>query len=671
MERTRAILVAVAVLVVAIAVAVSTASAHIERASYWPDPAPDTSVKPAAGGKVPAARGLFKALRTKPAGKTRVVCQGRSSMRRLRRSVRSARANGWAVRPMAPRRALKPARARRLLKFNKRLLAKCKFRSIQTAVTRSRNNDRVVVMPGLYTEPRSRNAPTNDPKCAHLKTRNDEGSAEALSYAYQVECPNDQNLIAVLGRHHASGRCIRCNVQIEGTGRRPGDVLIDAGRHRKLRGKDVAIRGDRADGLHVRNLRAVGAGEHAVYFIETDGYMIRRVHADRNGNYGFLTFASDHGLTNGCEASWNNNAGVYPGGAPDTFPRFNQRITNCDLHDNVLGYSGTMGNSVLFEDNHVYRNTVGINMDSYLAAGHPGYPQDHSVFRRNRIHSNNLNPYVKGSKLRPSFPFPVGTGIHILGGNGNLVAQNWIYDNWRRGVMLSSVPGFITQPPQPHPDPTSHENVQRRNRMGVSPSGRRLANGVDFWWDEEGRRNCWEDNGAAVTSDPSQLDRCPGRPIAPPAVGDPEKQAVLASCATWPEETSQACDWFDTPPRPGAAGSVSATSARSTGNRGTLVPMCPPLGPFSCVPTRPVTGAVTARDSCARWSRASERSRRASVTAMRLKLAADVQYSGARIVPARVAHAHISAACAQPVAEGFSIWMIFTAHSTWYAGRTG
>ena len=41
-------------------VVVSQASAHIERASYWPDPAPDTSVSPPAGGKVPKARSLSR-----------------------------------------------------------------------------------------------------------------------------------------------------------------------------------------------------------------------------------------------------------------------------------------------------------------------------------------------------------------------------------------------------------------------------------------------------------------------------------------------------------------------------------------------------------------------------------------------------------------------------------
>ena len=34
------------------------AFAHLERPSYWPDPAPDTSVSPPAGGAVPTARTL-------------------------------------------------------------------------------------------------------------------------------------------------------------------------------------------------------------------------------------------------------------------------------------------------------------------------------------------------------------------------------------------------------------------------------------------------------------------------------------------------------------------------------------------------------------------------------------------------------------------------------------
>src|SRR4051794_37290401 len=79
-------------------VVVTVASGHIERASYWPDPAPDNSVSPAAGGKVPVARTLASALDTAPPGQTRVVCQS-DSLQRLQSSITAARADGYDIRP--------------------------------------------------------------------------------------------------------------------------------------------------------------------------------------------------------------------------------------------------------------------------------------------------------------------------------------------------------------------------------------------------------------------------------------------------------------------------------------------------------------------------------------------------------------------------------------------
>src|SRR5689334_18444570 len=75
MARHRRRILVVSIVTAVAAVLVPTlAAAHIERASYWPNPAPDTSVKPPAGGSVPRIRKLFDALKTKPPGKTRVVC---------------------------------------------------------------------------------------------------------------------------------------------------------------------------------------------------------------------------------------------------------------------------------------------------------------------------------------------------------------------------------------------------------------------------------------------------------------------------------------------------------------------------------------------------------------------------------------------------------------------
>ena len=82
---------------------VSTAFAHVERPSYFPDPAPDTSVSPAAGGDVPKIRSLASSLKRSPPGNTRVVCQP-GSLKRAVRSIRRAQRGGYALRPTDTRR---------------------------------------------------------------------------------------------------------------------------------------------------------------------------------------------------------------------------------------------------------------------------------------------------------------------------------------------------------------------------------------------------------------------------------------------------------------------------------------------------------------------------------------------------------------------------------------
>ena len=86
---------------------------------------------------------------------------------------------------------------------NIKLAKKCRYSEIQPAVNDSGNNDRVVVLPGHYTEPTSRAQPLNDPRCADMKQK-DSGGAETPSYQYQVTCPNDQNLIHIAGREVGS-----------------------------------------------------------------------------------------------------------------------------------------------------------------------------------------------------------------------------------------------------------------------------------------------------------------------------------------------------------------------------------------------------------------------------------------------------------------------------------
>lgn len=588
------------------------ASAHVERASYWPDPAPDCSVTPCAGGVVPTARSLASAVSRSRHGVTRVVCQ-RDSLTRVRRSVAAAQSVGYVVRPTQGRQKITAAAGRALLKLNRSLSRRCSFRSIQAAVNRSGNNDRVVIMPGLYTEPKSRAAPTHDPSCAQYTITNDRGAANAVSYAYQFHCPNDQNLIAVLGREPGPkpppnppssdrhgipdlGRCIRCNLQMEGSGVSADDVVIDAGSvasgdHGPLGSvKDVGIRADRADGFVLRNVKVRHAGEHAIYVLETDGYLLDRFKTFYAGEYGVLTFVEDHGLMQNCEASGSGDSGLYPGAGADTgnqrdkniYPdfRYSQEMRNCDSHHNSSGYSGTDGNATHIHHNNFYDNALGFTTDVFTAPGHPGFPQDSDLIENNNFYSNNFNPYLPGSDVTPSVPVPVGTGLWIAGGNDNVIRNNRFYDNWRRGMMIFAVPDqFVCGPagsidpsqlagcnPTAVPPSTSYRNQVYGNLMGRAPNGTVLPNGTgdvttgrtDFWWDQYlgTTGNCWHDNvgkdgtAAGVTSTPPA-------PLLPSACSSasmgtvgPQQEPELLNCLADIEFNTSACPWFTTPSKP-------------------------------------------------------------------------------------------------------------------------
>jgi hypothetical protein len=542
----------------------ASALAHVERASYWPDPAPDCTVSPCTGGEVPTPRTLESAV-AEDRGRTNVVCKS-SSLRRVSSAISKAERTGYILRPSLGPQTITQEEGHALLTVNRRLWSHCRFRSIQAAVNASGNNDRVVIMPGVYTEPESRAAPTFDPSCDQYEITNDRGDTVALSYKYQFYCPNDQNLIAVLGRAPGAvdppatpaedrhgipdlGPCIRCNVQIEGSGVGPDDVVIDAGNVASGDGapagfvKDVGIRADRADGIVIRNLKVRHAREHTIYVLESDGYLLDRFKVFYPGEYGVLTFVEDHGLMQNCEAAGADDSGLYPGAGADTGMqrdtapqswkdyanpgysygnfRYSQEIRYCDSHHNASGYSGTDGNATHLHHNEIYDNVLGFTTDVFTAAGHPGFPQDSDLVEYNNFYSNNFDAYhaqPAESTVMSSEPFPIGVGLWIAGGNDNVVRYNYFYDNWRRGTMTFAVPDQVVCGPGIGIDPTqlagcnptavppstSFRNEFYGNVMGRSPDGEVLPNGTgdlsegrtDFWWDEYAGTtgNCWHDN---------------------------------------------------------------------------------------------------------------------------------------------------------------------------------
>ena len=602
---------------------------------------------------MPAARSLASALNTRAAGDTRVVCRP-DSLKLAEASIARARTHGYDIRP-TDHRSLSARQGRTLLDINRKLFARCGYDQIQPAVTASHNNDRVVIMPGLYTEPTSRAQPTHDPACAQYRTHSDSGDPGAVSHAYQVRCPNDANLVAVIGRDVGPGKdpdpaledrhgipnagpCIRCNLQIEGSGVSADDVVIEAGDPAAGNGgpsgaghvKDVGVFVDRADGFVLRKVTVRHAAEHDIYILESDGYRFDQFKAFYAGGYGVLTFVEDHGLIENCDAAGSGDSGIYPGAGAKTnagrdtkyYPvaRYSQEIRNCDSHHNTGGYSGTNGNATHVDHNNFYDNALGFTTDVFTAPGHPGFPQQGDLIEDNNFYDNNFNPYVAGSDVKPYIPAPVGTGLWIAGGNDNLLRRNRFFDNYRRGVMLFSAPDATvcgpvvgSATPVPGCDPTkvstSYNNSFTANLMGIAPNGAVRPNGTDFWWDSfpGNTGNCWWGNiaapGRSITTSPLLLPDCAGgtNPSLSVGTGYAPNEAELTGClvgltiGSYPNGNATLCDWTKTPAKPGSSSALPASgSAIARARQREFTALCNAMPQSrTCAPFSGVTPSIS------------------------------------------------------------------------------
>ena len=526
-----------------------SASAHEERAT----------IPPAGDGRLPAYR-TYNA----PGHPHLVVCASDSRQR----------IEAW---PQGELRSL-----------NLQLLSQCRYHEAQDAVDAVRQRGtNIYILPGVYTMPDRFRTPTG--ACALI-------SGVKLSYAQQLACPHLLNWIAILGDADATadanpavparsydcdGRL--CDLQFEGTGRTPLDVIFDV-QFKKLN----VIRADRADGVYFRNFTVQHSQFNGVYVMESDGYVIDSVLGRWNDEYAFLTFSVDHGLYTNCEGYGNGDSAVYPGGQAQRYgTRPVTEVRGCRMHHNAIGLSGTGGDSLYVHDNWFYDNSSGITNDS-LYPNHPGEPQNSAVYVNNHIFSNNEDfaqyardhtcnlPYEQRhydeGVVCPSTPVPVGTGITLAGGNFNVYGQNYIYDNWRFGTMQLTVPAPLRNDYNPdHALDTSHGNRYYANRMNFAPDGSVHPNGLDFWWDEGGTLNCWQDNVTrrpeGIVSDPPYNTTGPGQAGGYPAVlvptgrplpgcdqnaqtsgGNQAKIGFVVACAAYDVHDNQAGGGFADPP---------------------------------------------------------------------------------------------------------------------------
>jgi hypothetical protein len=407
----------------------------------------------------------------------------------------------------------------------------CAYHDIQQAVDAVRERGTTIyVLPGTYHEKPSLAPPSA--ACAKLVERD-------LTYEQQLACPHLQSLISVAGTK---------DLQIEGVG---GTVVIEGG-------KRVGILADRADGFYLRNVTVRGFDEDGVGVVETDGFVLDQVTGLANGSHGLAAYGTDHGVIADCAASGNGDAGISTASAADQKGgRLSVEIRGCRSYGNLVGYSGTAGDSVYVHDNQFNGNSTGAMLDSSVQA--VGMPQNHAMFVANRVFGNNADFYRGCRSACPRRAVPVGTGMLLAGGDENTYASNLVYDNWRYGIAQYWIPASVRgeQDPARQRD-TSHGNRYIGNLMSVAPSGAVAPNGVDFWWDEQGDRNCWQSNASsagAPRSDPVTLPTCDSTSGGGPysQQGNPFKTAVVTACAAYRPGRVEpvGCDWLRTPPKPG------------------------------------------------------------------------------------------------------------------------
>ena len=116
----------------------------------------------------------------------------------------------------------------------------------------------------------------------------------------------------------------------------------------------------------------------------------------------------------------------------------------------------------------------------------------------------------------PTFQVPVGTGLLIAGGNGNIVEGNYIFDNWRRGTMLHWVPASCAASRtrrrhlrHVHNNAyattawaSGHRHLTRARLLLGAHGHRGTRTAIDFWWDEEEGQDCDPTSRAASTPRP-------------------------------------------------------------------------------------------------------------------------------------------------------------------------
>jgi hypothetical protein len=333
----------------------------------------------------------------------------------------------------------------------------CKYRTIQSAVSKARAGDTVKVKSGTYRE-----------------------------------------AVSIFG---ASRRYVK----LVGNPKDPSKVVLDGARGKGVpRQNGVFVRD--ADQVTVNGFTARHYNGNGFFVLNANGYRLTNLNATLTGVYGIYAFNSIGGVMSDSEASYNNDAGFYIGQTPPQTKPKRSLVTRVKSFGNVIGFSGTNMRYVTITKSQWFNNGTGIvpnALDSEKYA-----PPEDNVISDNDIFWNNFNYYAGAPfKLRRSatdVPYPVGVGVLLFGGRRTEVTNNRVFGNYLTGV------GALKQILLKQQDAADLiGNRVHANQFGLNGTD---LNGRDLVFDGSGSDNCFAPNvgvQATVPADGSTLAACP------------------------------------------------------------------------------------------------------------------------------------------------------------------
>jgi Periplasmic copper-binding protein (NosD) len=330
----------------------------------------------------------------------------------------------------------------------------CKFRTIQSAVNRSKAGDTVRVKRGTYRE-----------------------------------------AITISGRK-------KSYLKLVGTPKAPGRVVLEGGDKKR---NGVLVNG--SDQVTVRGIKAQNYTSNGFFFVNVVGYTAQDLIAAKTGVYGIYAFNSKGGTMRDSEAYYNNDAGFYIGQTPAQVKPVRSIVDNIESWGNPLGWSGTNMRYVTITNSRFYNNAAGLIPNALDSEKFP--PAEDNIIRGNEIFWNNFN-FHDGAPFKiptdgTAVLAPVGTGVLLLAGRRNIVEDNEIYGNWAVGVAL--IQGILLQKNPQAVDLVGNE--VRNNAFGLGGTD---LNGRELAYSGNGSGNCFAGNtGVSVTIpvDAAMFPACP------------------------------------------------------------------------------------------------------------------------------------------------------------------